>query len=188
MDPARGGLVIPEAFLIMALSVAPVGFPHNPHHLARDGVSFSKLLKTEQGKVLFVEGQIEVVSIFRKCGIAAFGTATDAIQGITPWHVIGDVGTLPFAPGLFHQLYWLHEKSTWQEEGFHELVDALKLVEPHGYFLFDPDVWIHWPVWLKGRGWQVLPFQFLGFSIWQRRMQEDHHMGPSAWGRLRRSA
>lgn len=164
--------MILEAFLICALAAPAVPFKHSGS-LPNPYVSFAHFL-TNQQRMLLVGGEPGAVTIMRNVGLKAFGALTDDHPGVTPYHAVADPGKLPFKTGLFHAVYWSHKNSN-QEVYYEALLDALRLIQADGLFLFDDDEYPYWPIFMKSRNWVQVPFRLGQFSIWERRDMPDIH-------------
>jgi hypothetical protein len=137
------------------------------HKLIARSAEVMALRKSDR-RILLVGGTPKAVNIFREAGLRAFGALVDDHPGVTPFHAVSDAGNLAFQSGMFHSVYWSLENPL-QETMFRELLDALRLVEAGGLFLFDDKEYPYWPGYMKGRNWVRVCFRLAQFSIWERR-------------------
>lgn len=170
-----------EAFLACALAASPllafpkgdIGPPEHPLRLITQSASFLGYLTHREPLVLIVGGDAKAVLLMRDAGIKAFGALTQD-QPATMFHAVTDPGQLSFQPRHFHQVYWSHPKYDFYDPGYEWLIDAIKLVEPRGFFLFDEEEMLSWGMWLRQRNWEKLPFSMGRYSIWQNKNSEDY--------------
>lgn len=180
--------MIASAFLLCALAAPGMSFAQ-PAHTAKvngnriiiDSAAFAQRMLRNERRVLIVGGNVEAVTVFRRAGMQAFGILTEDRPTWTPYHAVANAGALPFASGSFQTVFW-DQPNTLKETEFCALKDATRLVEPMGYFFFDPDENPYWTTWLTGWQWDRLPFRLGQFAIYQRPSHNGDaiHFGRSA--------
>lgn len=184
--------MIKEAFLSCALAAAPMAMTHKPLsegpiHIAETIEAMRKALnkyprhhgrlgieggiigmdKKITGKVLVVGGDPIHVKTMREYRLNAFGALTEDYIGVTPYHAVTDIGKLSFLDLTFEAVFW-HHISPDSLESSDALFDALMLIVPGGYFIFNEKVYPEWADYLREHGWEkhYLEYQFQ-LSIWQ---------------------
>lgn len=177
--------MIAEAFLLCVLAPTPIAMAHSPGSIkaTRLVMNAAKQLSHQdlRIRVLFIGGPPAAVMNYRRAGVAAFGALVDDYPGGTAYHAIADAGKLAFQSGAFHSVYWSASNQAC-DTLFHELVDALRLVEAGGLFLFDDEAMPYWPTYLKGRNWVRAPFRLGPFSVWEQRSTNDTYKKHSRIG------
>jgi hypothetical protein len=170
--------MIAAAFLIAALAPAPMAMAHadcpgaiKAHRLMIDA-SRMMAKKETKAQILLIGGPPKAVTTFRNAGVQAFGALVDDYPGVTPFHAVMEAGHLAFQSGTFHLVYW-SQSNPMAETMFQELLDALRLVEAGGLFLFDDNEYPYWPGYMKGRNWVRVCFRLAQFSVWERRISDD---------------
>jgi hypothetical protein len=176
--------MIAEAFLTCALAAPPTNF-HRPEPIHNQRL-FQEIV-AEYRRVLFVGGDPGAVKEFRKQGLKVFGAMILDAPGATRWHIVADPGLLAFDDLTFHQVRWL-ERNIWYNVDPNYLMlvlgDALRTVEPHGYFMFDKDEYRLWPALLDRWHWELMPFTLNSLVVYKKPYYGDYLLRPKTRGML----
>lgn len=167
--------MIKELFLMASLAPAPMAFAYEPYTSGTLAANQAVIHSAEfiqrrnivtNPKVLMVGGEPSLVQIFRDHGVAAFGALTDDIPGSTVWHGVMNAEFLAFQSRIFHMVFWLQSNPVHDTQ-FDSIKEAVRMVIPKGFLLYDDDQYEDWGALLRNWGWERLPFTW-GLAIWQR--------------------
>lgn len=160
----------PKKPMSQILDLGRDAFTKYPRTHDRLGIEASVTIAENHLKGIFltVGGDPYHVKIMRDYGIKVFGAYTEDYTPITRWHAVAQTGRLPFREELFRGIFWHH---IFADPGMlmEWIVDVTALVEPGGFFLFDPEKYRHWEDYLFGQGWHKMPRHWSWqLSVWQK--------------------
>lgn len=168
--------MISEVFLTCALATTPglsftKGYTdgdvrgHNALTSSADFLSY--INQRNHGKVLLVGGDPRLIAEFMQHGLKrTFGVLTDFHPKINRRQAIADPEAMPFLGASMIAVFWMvpgNDAMTYKA-----LKDAIALIVPNGYFIYENKKFTDWKHLLNNWGWHKLPFMFGPYVLWQK--------------------